>query len=740
MVALCLLVAPTTASARPGDTYDAPLQVTIDDLTPGVLPRSGPLIVTGTITNVDLETWHDIRLYPMFGAGPDCTTCPPVMTTEAELATAAASDPETPVGDRYTRDPKVRYDITTLDPGQSVSYLIRIPQSVLKDRFPHPQAGVYWFGVHALGSSPSDNDPTADGRARTFLPSVPASTKDSVDTAVVVPLRGRIAHAAEGELGRTQAWEQALSPDGTLGSALAFGSASGANPVTWLLDPALPDAVRQLARGNPVRAITPNKPNEEPPSSDGASPSETPSGDAGDGGGAAAEVDGATLEPDNPVVTTAESWLRQAQAVLPGGSVALLPYGDPDLAAAATGLPDLYKTAREHPGRVLKDWGVHGTPVVGAPNGYLDEAAITKVDDGATVLLTDQMFPTETFSETPPVGGLIGDRSVVVTSSGAARGGPGPDDAQSPVGLRQRLLSEAAVRVLKAGASRPEPLTLVLPSGIDAAGARSFWDGLGAVPWLHLVDLPTLVGASSVGAGPSSDRQIDPDELSYPDGQHDAQLDPNVLGEAGTLIRSARTLQSILGKDYAIGEELVGEALAGTSYGVRGDSDAGPRLGRTRDWVLEKLDKITIDAPQGVTLSSSSGSFNISVRNTLDQPVTVRIEATTDEGATIRAANPIVLTANSRASVPIEASMRRAGVHNIRLRLTDADGNPIGAEDALPIRSGQVGVVIWVIIGTGGGILFFAIAVRLYRRIRRHGQATEPTEPTEPTQPAEVTP
>jgi hypothetical protein len=730
VVGLGLLVAPPTASAQPGAPYDAPLQVTIDDLTPGVLPRSGPMIVSGTITNTDLETWHDIRLYPMFGAGPDCTTCPPVMTGEAELAAAAASDPETPVGDRFIHDPRVIYDIATLDPGESVSYVIRIPQKVLRDRFPDPKPGVYWFGVHALGKSPSDDDPTADGRARTFLPYLPRSTKDSVDTAVVVPLRGRIAHAADGELGRTNAWEQALSPDGALGSALAFGSASGASPVTWLLDPALPDAVRQLARGNPVRSITPTKPAEEPANPDGATPSETPSGDAGDGGGAAAEVDGATLEPDSTVVTTAESWLRQAQAVLPTGSVALLPYGDPDLAAAASGLPDLYQDARAHPGRVLKDWGVHGTPVVGAPNGYLDEGAIAKVDDGATVLLTDQMFPTETFSDTPPVGGLIGDRSVVVTSSGAARGGPGPDDAQSPVALRQRLLSEAAVRVLQAGTGRPEPLTLVVPSGVDAAGARSFWDGLGDVPWLHQVDLPTLVGASSVGAGPASARQIDPGELLYPEGQRDAQLDPSVLGEAGMLIRSARTLQSILGKDYAIGDELVGEALAGTSYDVRGDGDAGPRLGRTRDWVLEKLEGITIDAPQGVTLSSSSGSFNVSVRNTLDQPVTVRIEATTDDGARIRAANPIVLTANSRASVPIEASMRRAGVHNIRLRLTDADGNPIGAEDALPIRSGQVGVVIWAIIGTGAGILFVAIGIRLVRRFRSRGEGTGSDEVT----------
>ena len=204
-----------------------------------------------------------------------------------------------------------------------------------------------------------------------------------------------------------------------------------------------------------------------------------------------------------------------------------------------------------------------------------------------------------------------------------------------------------------------------------------------------------------------------------------------MFSEAGALIRAGRSLQSILGDGYAIGATIVGEALAGTSYAMRGDSDAGPRLGRSRDWVTDQLDMVTLDAPQGVTLSSSSGSFNVAIANTLDHAVTVRIEAATDSGATIKAANPIVLAANSRSSVPISADMHGTGVHNVRLRLTDADGTPIGAEDELPIRSGQVGVVIWAIIGTGAGILFLAIGIRLVRRFRSRGQAGETDEQTD---------
>ena len=50
--------------------------------------------------------------------------------------------------------------------------------------------------------------------------------------------------------------------------------------------------------------------------------------------------------------------------------------------------------------------------------------------------------------------------------------------------------------------------------------------------------------------------------------------------------------------------------------------------------------------------------------------------------------------------------------------LTDTDGTPLGSSDSLPIRSNRVSNVIWLILGTGVALLFGAILVRLFRRIR----------------------
>lgn len=714
-----LFATAAPASARPDDDgYDAPLEITIDTLAPAVLPRTGPLEITGSVTNADLETWSTIRLYPMFSVGSACTStsCAAVMTSGAELAAAAESDPVAPVGVRET---SVRFDVGTLEPGQSARYTLTVPQPVLRRLFPERTTGVYWLGVHALGGSASTpNDSViADGRARTFLPSVRNPDGPEVDTAIVLPLRGRVARAEDGTIADTSDWSEALDVDGQLGGPLAFGASAGASPLTWLLDPAVPDAVRQLADGNPARKVTPVPDPDEP----------TPSGDPSEGG----DDEGATEdEPDTdtPLARSARSWLAQAETRLGGDTVAALPYGDPDLASAADSLPSLYRAAREQSGAELASWDLDPLPVAGAPDGYLPANAIASVDDGAAVLLGDQMFPREDFSARPPVAGLIGDRPVVVTSSGAATGGPGPDPELSPVALRQRILAEAVIRLLRAGDKDPDPLVVVLPPTVSAAGAPGFWAGLDE-PWIDLTGLEDLVvePGSSADGKVAADREIDPADLSYPPGQEDAELPGTVLVEAGRLVRAARAYQAILGEDYTVGDELIREALTGSSYSVRGDDLAAARLTTTRTWVEDQLAKITIEAPDGVTLSGTSGGFNVSVRNDLDEPVTVVISATADSGARVEVANPIRLAAHSRTSVPIEATMSRTGVHNVTLRLTDVDGSALGADDTLPLRTGQAGVVIWGIIGSGVAILFVAIAIRLVRRFRRRGEAAEDT-------------
>ncbi len=84
----------------------------------------------------------------------------------------------------------------------------------------------------------------------------------------------------------------------------------------------------------------------------------------------------------------------------------------------------------------------------------------------------------------------------------------------------------------------------------------------------------------------------------------------------------------------------------------------------------------------------------------------------------------------------LDAHANRVGVTNVTLSLTDVDGNPLGETDQLPIRSAQVSVVIWLIIGTGVGLLFLAILVRLIRRVRGRSRSVEELTVVDPAAPA----
>ena len=142
--------------ARPA-ADDLPLQVTITGLNPSVVPREGPLQVSGTVSNTGDQTYDAIRLYGLTSTVP--------ITSRFELATAAASDPAVEVGNRILD----AFDsIDSLAPGESAPYSIRIPRRLLPIDAETSAPGVYWLGVHALGETSLAflTDPTWSPTAR----------------------------------------------------------------------------------------------------------------------------------------------------------------------------------------------------------------------------------------------------------------------------------------------------------------------------------------------------------------------------------------------------------------------------------------------------------------------------------------------------------------------------------------------------------------------------------------------
>ena len=67
-------------------------------------------------------------------------------------------------------------------------------------------------------------------------------------------MRSGVTRSSDGSIEDTGEWLRSLRT-GTLHQAVALGRAAQSHPLTWVVDPAVIDAVRQLARGNPPRTL-----------------------------------------------------------------------------------------------------------------------------------------------------------------------------------------------------------------------------------------------------------------------------------------------------------------------------------------------------------------------------------------------------------------------------------------------------------------------------------------------------
>lgn len=679
------------SAATPADEA-TPLEVTMDSLTPSTLPRKGKVRVSGSVTNLSDETWTDINLYAFASSTP--------MTSSAELAAAADTPTDAVVGERILDDGT--YDsVDSLAPGESRSYSFAVPRSAIGVSEP----GVYWFGVHALGTSPAGFDLYADGRARTFLPLVPPTSR-SVDTALVLPLRHLVAHVADGSLARVRGWKRDLSAGGPLHAIVELGTAGGSRTVSWLVDPAVVDAARRLAAGNPPRYLGPTVDDGEgdgdQDGGESASPSPSPAADT-------AEAE----EPSRLRVRTTEAaaaWLDRLREGLTGNEVLALPYGDVDVAAAAAHDPAAYRQARRRADGPLQPWGLPTTPAVSSPSGYLDPAGIRLSGAGTTVLLSDRMLG----APAPAVVTTAG-HTVAVTSSGAVAGGPGPGDRMTPVAERQRIVSEAAVRLLAPG---DQPLIAVLPSTWTPEASATFWAGLD-LPWLNLTSVSTAM--EQAGAAP----EVPADRLDYPPAQQALEVDAAAFAASDELARSGEALQNLLSQNDTVAAEVHDEAWTDVSYSTRAVPEAAlASASASRAWIQGRLRSVQIDAPKAVILSSGSGKFAATVTNDLDQPVSVRVRAVSEPPLRVTVPDQtIALGPESRTTVLLQAASSAVGIRNVTLLLTDVDDVPLGSSDDVPIRSNRVSNVIWLIVGTGVALLFGAIVVRLLRRFRASRRA-----------------
>jgi hypothetical protein len=698
--ALTLGLAAPAAAATSGESFvpvasatsadpEQPLVPKIWSITPDYVPDKGPVLIRGTVTNDSDRTWTAINVHGFMSSTP--------ITTSAELDAASQTPLTADVGHRIAV-PGTFDSIPSLAPGESATFVVRLPHPTL----PVSSPGVYWFGVHVLGDDGSGGPREAVGRDRTFLPYVPESSVpigEHEDLAFVVPVRAGVVRGPDGTVVGPDDWGRSLQ-SGPLHDLVSVGRAARGRPLTWLVDGAVPDVVRRLARGNPARTLT--APKGPHPGGGDQSPSASASASAA-GSTGASESAAAGSVPSAATHRLARAWLVRMHALLTSdtGEVLGLPYGDLAVESAAAYDQPLLRDDLRRGTHALTDWGLAPTSVVAPPTGRTTPDAVDALPRTTEVLL-----PEAGVSGSAATVNRVDGRRLVLASTDAIDGGPGPVDPHSSLALRQRVLAEAALRVLRGR----QPLVVELPPSVQHRIRPGFFSGLD-VPWLRQT---TYGGATAV---PSA--RLSSDRLRAPvAGQ--PELGPGVYTSARRLLGFGSILQSVLTDNHTLRMRLFEDVTGNTSY-VAAEQPflARSRIRVTEEWVRRNLDAIAVSVPESVTLASTSGRFSAILSNDLDVPVTVEVRARSADGLRVTGGESVQLPPHSRTPVLLNASTHERGVQTVTLELTNAAGRPLGASESFPMRAEQVSRLIWVIIGAGVALLFAAILVRLTRRILR---------------------
>ncbi|MGN0063481.1 MAG: DUF6049 family protein [Nocardioides sp.] len=716
LAALQSVALPASAAAKPRAAEADPLLVHIDQV-PDTIPASGTFRVDGTVTNNTDEQWLAINLHLFNSSVP--------LANADLLAESAAQDPNEYFGDRITETGSFAR-VEVLEPGQSASF--RITVTVEQMGLVGAQAGVYSVGVHAFGDSSTPRDTVADGRARTFVPVVDPG-KRQVEVSVVVPVRGEIWFTPEGRLDRVERWKRSLSPGGRLHTLLELDDADVS--VSWLVDPAVLAAVSRLAAGNPARSSDPVDSPTESPGTDDPSPTGTTSPSSPDTGTPSWEED-ARVTPVHPplpegtelseaeaeVAQVATDWLAEFRDVTEGGDVLALPYGDVDVSAAARHQPGTVAAAVKRSKEVMDLLEIPSRSAIAPRTGLLSAEAAATVPEDTLVLLSDTAF---TLAPSAPDGVVdLAGRTTVVTSAAAATGGPGPTTATDPLALRQRLVSEAALRLTS---DEPSPVVLVLPSGWTPEDPSRLLEGIES-RWLSVAPVRSLAVNQT--------KPVSTDQLSYSESDAEEELPEYVFSRAKDLTKAAELFENVLTRLTTVVGQASDEAYVSVSEGRRANpQDSALHLSDTARTFFEQLTRITVEVPRAITLTSASGTVGATIVNGIDQPVTVRLATTSDDGLEIDDAGEVQIAPGARHRLLLNVRATRQGRHDVHLLVTSVDGVPLGAQTSLPLRSSIISDKVWGALATAAGLLFVTVTYRIVRRIRgvRAGDPVRPPLP-----------
>lgn len=671
-------VPPATAPSRPGGK----LIVTIDRLGSTTLERGSLLVVHGTVQNPSNEPWLQVHAYAQISPVP-ATTLDGLATFAALPADTGSGNPDLSAGE-YAR-------LGTVLPGEAGHFAIRIPYAHLViSRTP----GVYRLGIKVLATTPAGvRDQTDAARANTLVPLLPAKTRGliPVQALTLLPLSAPVKRLTSGPFA-DNTLRGLLADGGRLSNVLAWALRAAPDTVQVVIDPALISAVSDMSDGYRVQRPA-----------------------------------GAPIAAGAYGRAVALRWLTQFRQLADEQHVMLLPWGGP----AANSL-----LAKHLPGPVVAAVEAStdfqsaqrlGTGVAGwLSAGRSGARALTVMRQaGAGVQIVSQTclprLRADPASPHPPLSRvdlMVGRQRVPTLVVAPLLGGLHTTSDTSPLQFRQRLLAETTTRSLTGQTNRVA--VTALPFNWNPGPTATGQDLASAFA------SPVIVGQSVLGAldrpGTRYDGPVRPPGSP-------AALGPAVLDGIRELRVAGGNLASILVPSVVAERDYQRAfAMSGSAQWV-----ARPKMGATLIGSLAAADhtalaKVTVTGPPFVAMSSDSGRFPLTVTNGLDKPISVGLAVLPENPALSIAPLPTInLPAGQRRDIQVVSTADGSGVTSVRARLATLAGTPFGTAWRFDVRATQIGLVIWVVMGVGGAVLFTAAGYRIVNRLRGNGSPRRQT-------------
>ena len=673
-----LIVVPPADAALRTQTHVDHVWINLTGQTPSLPTATDTLTLSGDVVNSTSQTVTQLEVALRIS--------PSTVRNRSEIPTILAGD----AGRTGNVIPSTVIDFPEpLAPGARQHFVISTPMADLG--LPRQDPAVFVIGVEARADVPGDGlGATEVDLVRSFLPWFPvAGSVSPTHVLWLYPLSSAPSQLRDG-IFLDDHLARELGPSGRLTRLLNQAALNPAS-VSWVIDPALLEAVLDMSNGYRVQA---------------------PDGSSTPGVGQ----------------SLASSWLNRLRIITQPAEVSATAYANPDVVAlhragrdvdialATTTAVDVLATIL---GRGISP-GLAWPPLGLSDDGTLD--VMRASGSRAVVLSGTHMVPSAKVDYTPsgsvdlangvsPLRAIVGDPALSYLATTAPA-----HDTSSYLGTTvqgQEFLAELAMTCLELP-SRSRTIVIAPPLDWNIAPAGQTM--INALTSSQFARPETL---SAVEIGPASD--VTRTHLEYTDTQINHELSQQYLQSIGHAREQLALMRAVAPDPAGVAAASREAALTrAESASWRNKPETGERLVKTTaNAIAADMAKIKILSHAPITLPGDQGVIPVTIANDLDRParVGVRLSAATSVRFQAPDIAPVTLAPGQKETLEVTARVAGSGPVQVKIDLLTPDGVPFGKAVSTQVRSAAYAhAAQWVVIAFFAALVVLMVRGALARR------------------------